>query len=79
MKEYIPGLPSCFNVDYVNNSIIDLAIKWESIPAEATEAQCQKILDNWFNLVANKTLQLFRKYDVETDHLPAMLQKQSGI
>ncbi len=61
-KEWISGLPSTFNIDFCNNDILDRSIQWGSIPADATESQEYKILENWFLFIANKTLQLFRKY-----------------
>lgn len=62
--EWCKGLPSSFNCEFRNHAIIDLAKEWGSIPADATERQEQKILDNWFNLIANKTFQLFKKYEI---------------
>ena len=60
---YIMGLPSHFNIEYRYEAILELAIKWSSIPEDATERQEQKILDNWLNLISAKTLQLFRKFN----------------
>jgi hypothetical protein len=63
LSDWFSGLPSCCTVAFYNSDILDLAVKWGSLPADYTERQADKILDNWFNLVANKTAQLFRKYD----------------
>lgn len=65
MKEWIMGLPSAFNIDFENYKILQIAVKWDSLPSDYTEKQAQKILDNWFNLIAVKTFQLFRKYKIE--------------
>jgi len=62
LKEWFSGLPSACTVDFCNNSVLALAREWGYLSDSATERQEQKILDNWFNLVAGKTGQLFRKY-----------------
>jgi hypothetical protein len=54
--EWMQGLPSAFNVDFENYRIIEIAKEWGSIPEDATDKQEDKILDNWFNLIANKTI-----------------------
>lgn len=61
MKEWFHGLPSCFNLAFTNHDIIQLAKKWESIPQDATEKQEDKILENYWNLMAYKTITLIRK------------------
>lgn len=62
MAEWLTGLPSCFNIDFENYRILEIAREWQSLPAGASEAKEQKILDNWFNFIANKTYSLFKKY-----------------
>lgn len=64
LENWIMGLPSSFNVEFRNGGIIDLAIEWGSIPANASEAQKDKILANWFNLVAFKTIYLLFQNDI---------------
>ena len=64
LKNWIQGLPSSFNIDFENYEILKIAKEWGSIPENATEKQEDKILDNWFNLVAFKTLQLFKKHGI---------------
>lgn len=65
LREWFAGLPLACNTAFYNDDIIALAIKWGSINAEPTDTQSQKILDNWFNLLAVKTSQLFRKFKEE--------------
>lgn len=60
LESHIQGLPSYFNIEYRNYEILKIAVLWGSLPSDATERQEQKILDNWPNFIANKTLQLFR-------------------
>lgn len=61
MCEWIAGLPSCFNIEFRNHAIIELGVKWNSIPAEHTDAQACKIVNNFFNFIAAKTTQMIRK------------------
>jgi len=65
LREWISGLPTAFKIEYRNHEILKLAYKWDSLSPSATEAQKDKILANWFNFIAAKTCQLFRKYKVE--------------
>jgi len=64
LAEWLQGLPSAINIDFYNHKILELAVKWGSIPENATEKQEQKIIDNWFNFIANKITQLFHGYRV---------------
>lgn len=63
--EWLQGLPSVFTVAFMNYDIIQLAIKWGSLPEKHTDAQAQKILDNWFNFVMVHSFKLFKKYKIE--------------
>lgn len=64
IKEWLQGLPTAVHIDYKNHDILQLAVKWGSIPENAKPWQEAKILENWFNLVAVKTGQLFDGYRV---------------
>lgn len=70
LADWFAGLPTGCTVDFYNFDILELARTWGYLPLESTEAQEQKILDNWFNLVAAKTCQLFDGY-----RLPKMTRK----
>jgi len=61
---WLMGLPSSFNVDYENYRIIELAKKWGSLQQDATDRQEQRVIDNWFSLVAFKTFALMRKHGI---------------
>ena len=63
-KKWLMGLPSAFNVDFENYRIIQLAKKWECIPQDADDKQEDKIIDNWFNWITNKTFQLMKRHKV---------------
>ena len=64
LAEWLQGLPSAVSIDFYNHDILDLAVKWGSIPKDYTEKQAEKILDNWFNFIAAKTCQLFSGYRI---------------
>lgn len=62
-KEWISGLPSCFNVDFENHTILKISKKWGSLPENPTEKQEDKILLNWFNFISFKFFQILKKND----------------
>jgi hypothetical protein len=67
LREWFAGLPSSCSIAFYNHEILKLAADWGSLDGFAgkkLEAREQLILDNWFNLLANKTSQLFRKFKV---------------
>jgi len=65
LAEWFSGLPSSCNIDFENYKILELCKEWRSIPENSSDAYKDKILNNWFNFIANKTMQLFRAYDIE--------------
>ncbi len=70
ISEWLQGLPSSINIEFYNHKIIELALKWGSLPEGYSEKQADKILGNYFNLLANKLHQLFTGY-----HLPSEGEK----
>lgn len=64
LADWFAGLPTACTVDFANYEILELAKSWGRLPDKPSEAQEQKILDNWFNLVAAKTCQLIDGYRV---------------
>lgn len=64
IKEWLQGLPTAVHIDFLNHEILKLAVKWGSIPENASEKQEDKILDNWFDFIAVKIGQLFDGYRV---------------
>lgn len=64
-REWLMGLPGAIRIEWENYKIIELAKEWGSIPENATDKEEQKILDNYWNLIAVKTFQLFRKYKIK--------------
>ena len=63
-QNWIQGLPNCFNIEFMNSNILDLAVKFGSLPNNATEKEEDKILNNYWHFIAAKTFQLFRKYNI---------------
>lgn len=55
---WLMGLPSCFNIAFENYRILEIAKEWGTLPKDATEKQEDKVLSNWFNLIAFKTMRL---------------------
>lgn len=76
---WLMGLPSCVNIDFENYQIIELAKNWGSIPQNATEAQEDKIINNWFNFITNKFFQLAKKNKVTFDECAAMAELQKML
>jgi hypothetical protein len=64
LSNWFAGLPSSCNIDFENYKILEIAKSWECIPKNATEKQEDKIISNWFDWMANKTLQLMKKHKV---------------
>ena len=60
-QNWIMGLPSCFNVDFENYRIVEIAKEWNDLNEQSTERQIDKIINNWFNYIASKTIQLMGK------------------
>lgn len=77
--DFIPGLPSFFHVEYRSHKIIELAKEWGSIPQNATEKQEEKIIDNFYNFIANKTFQLAKKLKIDIEELKAMVELDKMI
>lgn len=64
LADWFAGLPSACTVAFSNYEILDLAESWGRLDDNATEAQEQRILDTWFQLLAAKTGQLFDGFRV---------------
>lgn len=64
-REWLQGAPGTAGIEFYNHKIIEIAISWGSLPASPTDSACHKILENWFNLIAVKTFQLFKKNKIK--------------
>lgn len=71
-QEWLMGLPTCFNIDFENYKILEIAKTWESIDLTRYALASPKvqrsmedaILFNWWNFITVKTFQLFKKFNV---------------
>lgn len=64
LSNWFMGLPSSFNIDFANYRILEIAKDFNSLPQDASEKQENDVLNNWFNLVAFKVLQLAKKNNI---------------
>lgn len=64
LRQWLMGSPSSFNVDFENYKILEVAKTFGNLPEKLTEKEEDKIINNWFSFMANKTLQLFRKHGI---------------
>lgn len=58
VKEYINGLPSCFNIDYTDYNIEQIGKTWGYCK---TEKQTSNFVNNWFDVIAFRLIQLKEK------------------
>ena len=61
---WLMGLPSCFNIDFENYRILEIAKEWGSLAQNAAPHDEDKIISNWFNFISAKTIQLIKKNGV---------------
>lgn len=59
IAEWLAGLP--LSIDYSNVDIIARAEQWHE--TKLTDKQAEKIVDNWFNFLAFKTLQMWESVE----------------
>lgn len=71
--DHLQGLPSYFNMAFENYRIIEIAKEWGALPVNATEAQEDKILANWFNYISVKFFQLHK----QLNHLNMLLESKA--
>ena len=62
VTDWLQGL--AINIEYRNHAILEMAREWGSISPDATERQEDSILDNYWQFMAAKTLQVFNGYRV---------------
>ena len=67
VMNWLQGLPSGINIEFMNYQILILAETWGSISVDSTERQQDKILANYWNFMAVKLCQLFDGYRVPAD------------
>jgi hypothetical protein len=71
-KDWVSGLPSCFNIDFENYKILELLYEFEYLQKTSNkrfdERREDSAVENWFNFITVKTFQLFHKYEVKMLH-----------
>ena len=61
VESWLRGLPSSLSLPFYNDEIIEIAKQWGSLPINATEKQEDKILNNYWKLMAANVVKLFKK------------------
>ena len=64
IDNWLQGLCSVVPVEFRNYEIVQLGIDWGALPMHPSDCQARRWLDNWFNLLASKLLQIFTGYNV---------------
>lgn len=60
LGEWLSGLPSSINIVFYNFDILNMAVLFDLIPANATEEQEDIFLNEWFKLIATQLLEMKR-------------------
>lgn len=58
------GLPSCIDIPFMNYDILQLAKEFGSIPQDASEKEEEKIIERYWDFMANKIFVLFNRYEI---------------
>ena len=64
-EEWIRGLPSCFNIEFMNYKILELAKRLGTLNKNATESEEDKIINNYWNFITLKTFRLMKINKIE--------------
>tara|TARA_R110002012_G_scaffold38935_8_gene108070 strand:+ start:1807 stop:2175 length:369 start_codon:yes stop_codon:yes gene_type:complete len=58
LAEYLSGLPGTIDIPFWNHAILELARDMGGLPSDASEAQEDRILENYFPFMAAELLRL---------------------
>tara|TARA_R100001244_G_scaffold99289_1_gene74227 strand:- start:80 stop:436 length:357 start_codon:yes stop_codon:yes gene_type:complete len=61
VADWFAGLPTACGIDHQNHVILELARDWGSLDDTSTDKEEITIIENWFNFMACKFLQVARK------------------
>lgn len=64
--EFLRGLPSCINIDYTDYDIITNGKKWGYCQTEKKETA---FIENWFNMIAFRLIQIAHKLGFDLNYL----------
>jgi hypothetical protein len=62
LAEWLSGLPGAVSLPYTYCDILAVAKKSGSLPQDATEKQEDRVCENYWNYMAMRITELFRKY-----------------
>ena len=60
-KDWLQGLPTVLTIEFENYKILRLAKTWGSLPEKPTEKQEGKLLENYWDFMAYRTMKLIIK------------------
>lgn len=69
LTNWYGGAPTACNTTVRTSEIIELGVRWSYLEEDASETKRRNFADNWFNMLACKTEQLFNGRGVK--HLTA--------
>jgi len=61
-ENWLMGLPSCFNIDFMNYRIIEIGKEWALLSQNATERQEDKFLSEWWARIYMQVRKLANKH-----------------
>jgi hypothetical protein len=62
LAEWLSGLPGAVSIPFSYIDILQLAKDSGSLPQDATEKQEDRVCENYWNYMAMRITELFRKY-----------------
>lgn len=63
-ENWLMGLPSCFNIDFMNYRILEIGKEWQLLPQNATERQEDKFLAEWWARIYMQVRKLANKHNL---------------
>ena len=78
LLDWFQGLPSACTIPFYNYDIIELAVKWGSLPKIHTEKQSDKIVDNYWVVLGCRTLACRPFWAVRYRRLCRWMTRHSG-
>ena len=63
--DWIGGLPSSFNIDFANHTILEMVYLFDIIDASATENDEDESIEGWFKLITDFTADLFKQNQID--------------
>jgi hypothetical protein len=67
LKEWIQGLPSSLNIDFMNHKIIDICKQWGLLTDESDDEEIDDMLSDWFNMIATELNEMIEGVNIPED------------